>query len=182
MTQTMISALQTPLLTRLASFDLAHHGDCALLGSDATGRIAVEELDDDLITHSLYAANGTLLDRREESDLGEFTPLNLIGFTPPSPVDRASVLNYTAGRWRGLREEERLSDLMQPLSVSEKMALTPFGIPGPILGIAESYIFAEVPLAPDCSLVCRRVRVAYAISRAATPAGYPTIMTRRSCT
>lgn len=95
-------------------------------------------------------------------------------YTTPASLKRpvsshhAKALNFSIGRYRGMREAERIADLVQPLTIQEKMALVKF-LPLPIMppllfGIAESVVLAEAAFAsPDIFLVCRRVRLAYGL-------------------
>lgn len=158
------------------TLQLAHCGDCALLGVDSACRVAVEEIYGDWLAQHLYNSDGTLIESRDEQDGAnpDFRPFTMSddSVVPPK-VERAVILNYTAGRWRGLREEDRITEIVQPLSVSEKMALTPYRIPGSILGIAESYVLAEAALTPGLLLVCRRVRIAHAVALQRDADGLP---------
>lgn len=167
------AGLIVPDVTLCKTIPLAHISECAIAGLYADGRIAVEEFYDDWLARSLFSADGTLLmfsdegahenDSAPDFDLAPFPA----GLNPPPPIGRASVLSYEIGRWRGLRDDERIAEVLQTLSVAEKMALSPYKIPGVIMGTAESYVLAEAVIRPNLSLVCRRLRIAYAL---ATPA------------
>ncbi len=165
----------------------------ALLGLDDAGRLAVEELyqtpecatdpDEDWIAQFLFDADGTLLTCYDE-DCGRDTasePLSLTGFIAPPPVspDVSHVFNYAGGRWRGLRETDRIPDVLQPLTIAEKLALTARSVPGPILGITESRVIAAARIDVDdadhgsWTLGCRRVRITYAVPLAYDADGLP---------
>jgi hypothetical protein len=67
-----------------------------------------------------------------------------------------------------MRAPERTADLVQPLTIDEKMAFArrlKLDIPAPMLmGIAESYVLAEADIVrPHLYFVCRRVRLALAL-------------------
>jgi len=153
------AGLIVPDVTLCKTIPLAHISECAIAGLYADGRIAVEEFYDDWLARSLFSADGTLLmfsdegahenDSAPDFDLAPFPA----GLNPPPPIGRASVLSYEIGRWRGLRDDERIA--------------SPYKIPGVIMGTAESYVLAEAVIRPNLSLVCRRLRIAYAL---ATPA------------
>ncbi|MGQ9888730.1 MAG: hypothetical protein ACUVSX_09610 [Aggregatilineales bacterium] len=83
----------------------------------------------------------------------------------PVGVNHTQSLNFSGPRRRGMRAEERIDDMVFPLPVAAKMALAQrmqLDLPL-LLGIVESRVLAETPLAPDCWLVCRRLRLAYAL-------------------
>jgi hypothetical protein len=150
------------------SLTLYHHGDCSLLGVSLDFELYIEEVygEDDEV--SRYSFN-------LESDFDPATKVREI-YTIPNSITRpltpqhTTLLNFNIGRYRGLREAERIADLVQPLTIEEKMALAKF-LPTPImppllLGIAESTVLAEAPLnPPHLYLVCRRVRLAYALTQ-----------------
>lgn len=167
------------LLQFTKTIHLQHDGDCRIVGVTPDGRLFVEELygEDDWLAHSAYSAAGELIALADEQFGAQpFTPLALpdMLFTPTAP--RAALhLNYAGARERGLREHERVQDLVQPLSVAEKMLVVDvlkLGIAPPmLLGIAESTVLAEAVLTDDTLLVCRRLRFAYALPTAQQDAG-----------
>ncbi len=166
--------MNTPHLILQRTLPLFHSGDCALLGIDSIGRVAVEEFYADWYAQHLFDRDGTLITSRDEDNGYNPNPEplpNLHEFRPPSPVGHAAKLNYTAGRLRGLREADRIAETVQPLTVPEKIGLA--AIPGSILGIAENYIMAEAVLNSALSLICRRVRIAHAVSPARDSEGLP---------
>jgi hypothetical protein len=79
-------------------------------------------------------------------------------------------LNYKGARYRGLREEDRIQDVVQPLSIAEKMQLLPHlsiaVSPMALLGIAEIAVLAETPITSSETWVCLRLRIAYALAEA----------------
>jgi hypothetical protein len=94
----------------------------------------------------------------------------------PQRAWTAMRLNFTGARHHGLREDDRLADVLRPLDVADKFAVAShLQIPPPsLLGIAESYVLAECNLtAPDDMLVCRRLRIAVAVPRQTGPDGLP---------
>lgn len=159
--------VSVPTLHLIRTLDLQHGGDCALIGVDRDGRVAVDEYYEDWLARYVFEADGTLSALADEDYGATLDPQpmpDLADFGPPPPIGEAAALNYAGSRWRGLREEEWIADLAQPLTVSERMALAAFQIPGTLLGIAESYVLAEAPIRPDLSLICRRLRIAYAVT------------------
>lgn len=145
----------------------------------ADGTLYVEEMYGDgwLAQHAL-AHDGTRVASVDEDEGARHhvTPLEL----PPDLVRpqrgwHSAALNFAGPRHRGLREAERVADLVRPVSVADKMALAgqhQLEIPPPmILGLAESFVLAEAALNPPHSyLVCRRVRFAYAMATVCTDA------------
>jgi len=185
-------------LARSQTLELPHddryrNATLALLGIDTSGRLAAEvfyrasdgagDPSDEWIAHFLFDADGTQLECRDE-DYGRnttFEPLPLDGFSPPPPVTRelADVFDYAGARWRGLCETDRVPDVLQPLSVAEKLALAAQGLPGPVLGIAESRITAAAPVGnaesnrSKFTFICRRLRIAYSVPLKRDAEGLP---------
>jgi hypothetical protein len=95
-------------------------------------------------------------------------------------------LDFLGPRHRGLRDLERVADIVRPLEVATKFRIARqlnLAIPPALLlGLAESYVIAEAELIrPTDYLVCRRLRLAYAlpeIQRDAngTPYDYDTLV------
>jgi hypothetical protein len=168
-TETLIEVSGCPTLRLAFSQALHHDGDCALIGVDAhRGRVAIEEYYDDWLAQYAFNADGTLIAVSDEETGMNPTPEPLPDvdlYIAPPPVGNAAALNYTGGRWRGLREEDRVSEMARPLTIGEKLALKRFGIPTPILGLAESYVLAEARITGHWSVIVRRVRVAFAVPR-----------------
>ncbi len=179
--------MKFPLISEPIRLPLQHNGDCMLLGvlpgdpPDASDcAIYVEEIYDEdgkLAQHAL-ALDGSLLATVDEdsSDDVELRPLEL----PPGLIKSQTgwhtmALNFAGPRHRGLRAPERTLDLVRPLSIAEKMALIEhfkLDVPPPLLlGIADSYVLAETPIhAPTLYFVCRRVRLAVALTEERTDA------------
>lgn len=159
------------MLNYLESILLQHNGDCRLLGVSPTLTLYVEEIfgDDDLLAQHALSLDGTLLHSVDESlnKTSAFIPLTLPpNVVRPSPVRQASSLNFSGPRQRGLREQERITDVVRALEVPTRVRLAQqINIPMPlILGVAESRVLAEALLIPPHTyLVCRRLRIAYAL-------------------
>lgn len=162
----LVQVAGCPTLYARRSCPLNHYGDCALIGVDAAGRVAIEEYNDDWLAQYVFDEDGDLVAVCDEDEGRVVEPEPIPGlelFNAPPPVGHAAILNYTGARWRGLREEERVADMAKPLTIPEKMALTRLGIPSPILGLAESYVLAEAPITERLSVTVRRLRVAFAV-------------------
>ncbi len=165
----LISTPGRPTLRLAQSCFLNHCGECSILGVDAAGRVALEEYYDDWLAQYVFDRAGTLLaisdedEGRNEESPSLFSQIALEAPEAPSLVTRGARVNHYGGRWRGMREEERVMDMAQPLSIAEKMALTRLGLPGPILGLAESYTLAEAHLTEQDWVLIRRLRVAFTV-------------------
>lgn len=163
-----------PALKYLTQILLRHHGDCSLIGVLPNLTIYAEEsYGDGWMAQIALRLDGTMVADADEcgGENADIEPLVLpTGLIRPATRQRTARLNFSGPRHRGQREAERLSDLVRPLSLQDKMALTGrYGLPlaAPmILGLAESYVLAEARLAPDLDLVCRRLRIAYALAPA----------------
>jgi hypothetical protein len=161
------------MLNYLKSFLLHHNGDCRFLGVTPTLSIYVEEIfgDDDQLAQHVLASDGHLLHSVDESRnaASDFVPLYL----PPDIVRPISVryaqrLNYSGPRQRGMRDQERIVDVARALEVPTRIWLAQqTGLSMPmIMGVAESRVLAEALLTPpDTYLVCRRLRIAYALKK-----------------
>lgn len=165
-----------PRIVYNRAIPLKHHGDCSLLGVAPQDRhIFSEEVyedgEDTWMARHIHRYDGTEIDSEDE-DSGRNTALRPLA--PPPHAIRSQIgwhtqsLNFHGPRHRGMREEERVSDLVRPISVMAKMRLAAhlkLQIPPPhILGLAESYVLAEIELVrPRHYLVCRRLRLAYAL-------------------
>ena len=157
-------------LKLLATIELSHAGDCALLGVDREGCIYVEELygeHDQLAQHKISPSDGLL-----ESVDEEYGPVSLATtrtlpalYANHSSTNNFDHLNFSGARWRGLRVEERVDNLLRALTFAEKVALVDYLDwdidPLRLLGIAESTVLSCCPYAYDEYLVCRRIRVAF---------------------
>ncbi len=144
--------------------------DCHLLGANLDGELFVEEVyGDGWFAQHHFAADGRRLAEVDEA-YGAFDvdsiplPLDLI---VPSNRDIDSRWTFSGARVRGLRLEERIADLVQPLTIAEKSYLTNQLCPQVAvpqwLGIASSAPLAVAIVKPDVWLVCRRVQLAYAL-------------------
>jgi len=161
-----------PTLIRAGSYPLPHSdrtGSPALIGIDAHGQVALEMIygTDGWLAQYVIAADGTLVDQRDEAygHNPDFEPLDLTDFSnlPPHLPDTVQDLAFAGGRWRGLRETDRVPDILQPLTVSEKMALNSYGFAGPVLGVVESRVLAAAQINDRWLLICRQVRIALAV-------------------
>ena len=160
-----------PRFELIASFPLAHAGDCSLLGLDAEGTLYVEEIYGDgwMAQHAL-CADGTIRATVDErgGEVDHLQPLPLPDdLIRPRAGWHSMKLNYSGPRQRGQREPERVLDLVKPLTFAEKLLLHErYGLDQPplLLGLAESYVLAEAPLdGAGLFAVCRRVRIAAAL-------------------
>jgi hypothetical protein len=97
----------------------------------------------------------------------------------PETLQRSHPLNYAGPRLRGSRQLERVDDLTYPLDVSTKMRLVEVFhlpmMPMQLLGLAESSVLSQATFpADELQLVCRRLRLAYALTAPQTdPDGEP---------
>lgn len=171
--------MDAPIFHPHLTITLAHNGDCSLLGVTPEGEIYVEETysDDAWLAQHAYAADGSPL--RSVDEMGgansHVRPLDLPdALVKPKTGWHTMILNYAGARHRGMRVEERLADVVQPLSVADKMALgkrLAFQ-PMQLIGVAESYVLAETELVrPSLFLTCRRIRFAFALPNMALDEG-----------
>jgi hypothetical protein len=160
--------MPNPILEPVSTFDLQHNSDCSLLGIARDGSIYIEEMyGDGLLSQADYRPDGTLIACTDEGDDERtFRPLPLpADLSRPRAAVHALDLNYSGPRHRGVRGMENTPDLMQALSIQDRMALAarlPVA-PPTLFGLAESTVLAEAPIAPDLFIVCRRIRVAYVL-------------------
>ncbi|MCY4018721.1 MAG: hypothetical protein OXG39_04880 [Chloroflexi bacterium] len=160
-------------LKLLATIELPHAGDCALLGVDHEGCVYVEELygEDDWLAQHIVSLSAGVLESADEQ-CGTVPP------PAPLPALRASPskmkvfdhLNFSGARWRGRMADERVEDMLRHLSIAEKIALVDYLDweidPLRLLGIAESIVLSCCPYSDGEYLVCRRIRVAYRLPAA----------------
>jgi hypothetical protein len=77
-----------------------------------------------------------------------------------------TILNYSGGRLRGMREAERLVEWARPFSIAEKMILIEalkLNITAiQLFGLIESAVLSSVKLRDDWYVVCRRMVFAIA--------------------
>jgi hypothetical protein len=165
--------MQTPSVTYLTTLPLKYHGDCSLIGVTPDGTIYAEEVygDEGWIAQHELRQDGTITRSVDESGgtQADIQPLALpADLTKPKTGWHTMGLNFAGPRHRGMRAPERTADLVQPLTIDEKMAFArrlKLDIPAPMLmGIAESYVLAEADIVrPHLYFVCRRVRLALAL-------------------
>lgn len=182
--------MTAPELIYLRALPLRHTGDCHLRGVTPDLRLYVDELYGDQLdwmAQGVLTADGEWL-HYEDEDHGRNRAVAPVGLPPdaatPQPGWHSRSLNYTGARHRGLRQPERVSELVRELTLHEKMALAErMGgrvAPSAIIGLAESFVISEAALAyPRWYVVCRRVRVAVALPQVAiaddgTPYDYDT--------
>ena len=162
------------LFKHLVTHSLIYHGDCKLLGITNKGFIYAEELygdEDWLAQHKLSVADGIL--ETVDELAGEnpaITPLSLPDDLITSPIRSCcEVLTFRGARLRGIYSEERIDELVLPLTVDEKIEIVEFMEwdiePMQIIGVAESVVLARTPLTAETYVVCRRVRIAYRLGK-----------------
>ena len=163
--------MSAPLFHHHLTIPLPHHGDCSLLGVTPEGHIYVEEIyaDDGWLAQHQYAPDGKLVQSVDELE-GRNTdvqPLELpADLVKPKTGWHTMALNFAGPRHRGMRVNERLAEMVQPLSIADKMALSQRLKlqPMQLVGVAESYVLAEAELVhPNLFLACRRIRFAFAL-------------------
>jgi hypothetical protein len=144
----------------LCNISLHYKSDCALYCVTVAGQLVAEEYDDDNWVRHRIALDCELVQS------GEFDLPDML-LKPSSPT--MHPLNYSGGRYRGMREDDRVAEWIQPLTIMEKMPLLSYlklDIPPMLLlGIAESYVTSAAKIDDTVSIVCRRVRLAYALSQ-----------------
>jgi hypothetical protein len=169
----------------VAQVPLAHTGDCSLLGCDpADGAVFAEETygdDETWLAQHIVSAEGALVASLDEA-YGAHPLTRPITHArtvrTPQRAWETMALNFAGPRQRGMRAADRLDEVIQPFGVAEKFALAEaLGFAGPpphLLGIAESYVLAELVLdrerTPQQYAVCRRVRVAHLLPAVALDA------------
>jgi hypothetical protein len=162
--------MRRPTLEHIATLPLRHTGDCNLVGVSPDLTVYVEEIysaDGWMAQHAL-TLDGSIVESVDE-DFGGKTDLKPLllptNSQRPQTGWHTMRLNFSGPRHRGLRGPERTPDLVRPLTLPEKLLLIEhFHLPvesPQLMGLAESYVLAEAPLAiPDVFVVCRRVRLA----------------------
>ncbi len=162
--------MDTPTLIHKGTIDLHHEGDCGLMGVAPDLTIYAEEFytQDSWICQHRLTLNG--IQESIDENFGRVQALTPL--TPPvdcahtQPGWHSKNLNFSGARHRGMRETERVGDVVRELTLSEKMLVAErlnLSVPPPmILGLAESYVFSEAAIVyPRWFMVCRRLRVAY---------------------
>jgi hypothetical protein len=149
---------------------LKHEGDCMLLAVASDGTVYVEEAytPEVWMAQHAYAPDGTLRESQDE-DFGRcrsVTPLMIPqGAARSQPGWNTGRLNFGGARHRGLRSEDRISELVRELAVADKLRLVErlaLDVPPPMLiGLAESFVTSEAVIDyPETFVVCRRFRLA----------------------
>lgn len=162
--------MQTTALTHEITIPLQHHGDCSFVAV-SNDEIVVEEFYDDewLAQHRINEAGHIIESVDENYGASAFTPLPLSAGALAQVHSHNSThpMHKVGLRRRGLREADRLSEWVQPLTVMEKIPLLAhlkWDLPPMLLmGIAESQVLAEAALTENWHVVCRCVRLAYAL-------------------
>jgi hypothetical protein len=182
--------MRTFPLTYLATLSLRYAGDCTLLGISANHQLYAEEIYGEhgwIAQHQIDMERGIIASIDEDSGTRIIRePLSLPhDMIQPQTCWNAMKLNYAGPRQRGLREPERLLDMLRPISIADKIdvvRLLGLSVPPPLLlGVAESYVLSEAcVLPPDVFFVCRRVRLAIALDMVqydedGTPYDYETL-------
>ena len=170
-----VAAMIMDGLIHLATIDLPHAGDCALLGIGHDGLVYIEELygeHDWLAQHELSPSDGLLKSVDEYCGTASVdTTLQLPKrLHRPQRIREFGHLNFSGARRRGLMIDERIEDLVRPLSIIEKVELVEYLDwdidPLSLLGIAESTIRSCCKIYDDEVAVCRRTRIAYRLPQA----------------
>lgn len=167
-----------PELRYQTALQLRHNGTCHILGVSPDLTVYAEEIyaDEPWMAQHALRIDGTFISSIDE-DHGTNTAVTPIPLPPdalrPQTGWHSSHLNYRGPRHRGLREPERVDSVVRNLSISARMQLIKWlglDIPPPmVIGLAESFVLSEVELVrPNLYLVCRRVRLAYALAEPAT--------------
>lgn len=147
-------------LSDVARVGLPLMGEAALLGVTPAGVVYVEAYSDDQDEAAVW--------RVSANDEPVHAPLTDLPQRFISPVrhDAAEMLHFVGARWRGLRDEDRVASLVQPLSIAAKMTLIARlsldVMPPMLLGVLESRVRSVCEVA-DALLVCRTVRLALAL-------------------
>jgi hypothetical protein len=158
---------------------LRHAGAVGLLGATRDSVWAEEVYGEGWVAqHRIGIEDGVRASVDE--DEGRATGLKPLAIADEAVLPRRGWdtmgLNFAGARHHGLREEDRLLDVAQSISVAGRFALAErLHLPAPtLLGIAESYVLAEAPLTgPTDWLVCRRLRIAHAVPRQTGADGLP---------
>ena len=162
----------TPSISYIKTLPLKHKGDCSLIGVAPDQTIYAEEVygEDGWIAQHEIQFDGEITKTVDEGEGGEnLQPLDVpANMTKPKTGWHTMGLNFAGPRHRGMRAPERTADLVQPLTIDEKMTFAKrlkLDLPAPMVrGIAESYVLAECDIVrPHLYFVCRRVRLALAL-------------------
>lgn len=154
------------------SLDLHYHEQTILLGMTPAPRLFVEEVYTEMGVYDWFAqhdidASGVI--QRSVDEAGGKVAAQALTLPEDviEPDTQALDDDFTGPRQHGLREAERLSEVVRPLSILSKQTLIEhfgLGIPAMMLfGLAEVHTLTRTRL-PDASwLVCRRLRLAIAL-------------------
>lgn len=135
--------------------------ETALLGVTQDGAVFLEAYSEDQDEAVLWRIS--LRDGLQEATPAAVSPQLIT----PGRHDTAEMLHYVGARWRGLRDEDRIASLVQPLSIAAKMTLVEKlsldVLPPMLLGVLESRVRSVCELTKSHLLVCRTVRLALAL-------------------
>ncbi len=165
--------------TLIQRHPLRHESDVCLLAATASSVWVEEVYGEGWLAQHCLSLDGTISASVDEDEgrAADLSPLPIPpGAARPQRAWAALSLNHAGPRRRGLREEDRLLDLLPALPVADKLALAAYlRVPPPsVLGLTESYVLAESTLTgPADLLVCRRLRAALAVPRQIGPDGLP---------
>lgn len=167
----------------LRTVSLAHNGECGLLGVDADMNFYVEEIygDEGWMAQAAYDLDGQELaavDERAGDNQGVERLQKPRGLIRPGTGMSTTRLNFGGARHQGLVEEDRVEDMVRPLSIEDKMLLVEEGFipsvaPPAVLGLAQSYVVSEAQVKETersgrkqspLFLLSRRLRVAYRLA------------------
>ena len=156
-----------------------HEGDVALLAASDAGIWAEEVYGDGWMAQHRLDEDGAIVESVDEDEgrRADLRPLTIPSTAVHPRRAWASMhLNIAGARHRGLREADRLMDVVHSLPIADKLAVAahlaiePFAV----LGIAESYVLAECALtAPNDLMICRRLRIAVAVPAQVGADGLP---------
>ena len=94
------------------SVDLQTSGEALLLGLDSSGRIYVDELrPEELSVRHVLTADGQRLAQADEA-AGEALPALPPDLIAPQAARAARSLQMGGARWRGLREADRIAEMV----------------------------------------------------------------------
>lgn len=169
-----IESDRMPALRYHSTIELCHDGDCGLIGIGADFTIYAEEIytENAWIAQHAIALDGSFIQTIDElyGEVSEVSPIAVTENTSKAQPGWQTIktLNFAGPRHRGMRESERMIEMVRPFSLSEKLALVerlalPFA-PPMLLGLAESYVLSEAEIErPHLYVICRRIRLAYAL-------------------
>lgn len=161
------------VLEHIATHDLHYTGDCHLRGVASDGQIYADELygaDDWLAQHRLHPTDG-IIETSDEANGKNLNPAQIPlpdRITKPIHTSCCPALQFTGSRLRGMRLDERIEELVYPLSMEDKIQLIDFmewdHHPTQLIGLAESTVLAHATISATEMFVCRRLRIAYRLT------------------